>query len=310
MRSRAVWKQCCAEADIWFDECGSLLNAHNDDEVAVIEEFVASNKDIRDCEMLTAYETLQKSAVTNPKGLKASLWSPSEIIVDPREAIAKLPGYLNSKYGIEFNFGKTVTEVESNAAYTGKKKHEADLIFICNGADFETLYPDVFINAGVTKCKLQMMRTVPQDDDWLVGPALSAGLTLTHYGAFANCPSLEKLKARFKEEMPEYVKWGIHVMLAQNGLGEVSIGDSHEYGMALDPFDRDEINQLIIYYLHQFSQLQNLEIAQTWNGTYLKIPGKTELVTSPEAGVHIINSMSGAGMTLSFGLAEEVVGSV
>jgi glycine/D-amino acid oxidase-like deaminating enzyme len=96
-------------------------------------------------------------------------------------------------------------------------------------------------------------------------------------------------------------------MISQNGLSEITIGDSHEYGLVHDPFDRDEVNQLIIYYLHKFTNIQNLEIAQTWNGIYPKLKGKTEFVSTPESGVTIINGLSGAGMTLSFGLAEEVV---
>ena len=310
MRSRAIWKQSCEEGNIWFDEAGSLLNVYHDDELAVIEEFVAANKQHRECAILSAKETIGKSQATNPKGLKASLWSPTEIIVDPREAIEKLPAYLSKKHGIQFHFNKAISCIENLKAYSGKEVYEADLIVVCSGADFETLYPEVFAASGITKCKLQMLRTIAQDDSWKIGPALSGGLTLTHYGAFDACPTLPKLKARIETEMPEYVKWGIHVMISQNGLTEITIGDSHEYGLVHDPFDRDEINQLIMYYLHKFTQIQNLEIDQTWNGIYPKLKGKTEFVTSPESGVTIINGLSGAGMTLSFGLADEVVESL
>ena len=307
MRSRAIWKQSAEEGNIWFDEAGSLLNVYHDDELAVIEEFVAINTGHRECAILTKTQTTDKSPATNPKGLKASLWSPTEMIVDPREAIEKLPAYLAKKYGIKFHFNKAISRIENLKAYSGKEVFEADLIVVCSGADFETLYPEVFAASGITKCKLQMLRTVAQDDDWKIGPALSGGLTLTHYGAFDACQSLSALKERVEKEMPEYVKWGIHVMISQNGLTEITIGDSHEYGLVHDPFDRDEINQLIMYYLHKFTQIQNLEIGQTWNGIYPKLKGKTEFVTSPESGVAIINGLSGAGMTLSFGLAEEVV---
>ena len=307
MRSRAIWKQSAEEGNIWFDEAGSLLNVYHDDELAVIEEFVAINQGHRECAILTKTQTTEKSPATNPKGLKASLWSPTELIVDPREAIEKLPAYLTSKYGIQFHFNKAISRIESLKAYSGREVYEADLIVVCSGPDFETLYPEVFAASGITKCKLQMLRTIAQDDDWKIGPALSGGLTLTHYGAFDACSSLAALKIRVEKEMPEYVKWGIHVMISQNGLTEITIGDSHEYGLVHDPFDRDEINQLIMYYLHKFTQIQNLEIGQTWNGIYPKLKGKTEFVTSPEGGVTIINGLSGAGMTLSFGLAEEVV---
>lgn len=307
LRSREIWKQSCSEGGIWFDEVGSLLNVYHDDELAVIEEFYADNKEAHPCSILTAEQTIAKSAATNPNKLKASLWSATEVIVDPREAIFKLPAYLAGKYDIQFYFNKAINCVEGGKAYRGKEVFEADLIFVCSGADFETLYPETFLASGITKCKLQMLRTVPQTNNWKIGPALSAGLTLTHYGAFAHCASLPKLQERYNAQFPEHVKWGIHVMISQNGLTEITIGDSHEYGLVHDPFDRDEINQLIMHYLHSFTQIQDLEIAQTWNGIYSKLKGKTEFVANPEAGVHIINGLSGAGMTLSFGLAEEVV---
>jgi hypothetical protein len=42
-------------------------------------------------------------------------------------------------------------------------------------------------------------------------------------------------------------------------------------------------------------------------GVYARIPGKTDLIAHPQPGVTIINAMGGAGMTLSLGLAEELV---
>jgi FAD dependent oxidoreductase TIGR03364 len=309
-RSRAIWQQSCDEGGIWYSQAGSMLNVYHDDELAVIEEFHAANHSHRACGILTAEAAIAKSPATNPHNLKASLWSPSELIVDPREAIAKLPAYLGSKFGIEFNFNRAVSRVEDGKVYSGRQVFEADLVFVCSGADFETLYPETFAASGITKCKLQMLRTVAQQDSWQTGPALSAGLTLTHYGAFAACPSLPALQARYDRELPEYVKWGIHVMISQNGLSEITIGDSHEYGLVHDPFDRDDINQLILAYLRSFTHIRNPEIAQTWNGIYPKLKGQTEFVASPESGVHIINGLSGAGMTLSFGLAEEVVNGI
>jgi hypothetical protein len=57
--------------------------------------------------------------------------------------------------------------------------------------------------------------------------------------------------------------------------------------------------------LPPFKSEKNIE---TWNGIYSKMEdGKTEIVFDPQNGVTIINRLGGAGMTMSFGLCEEVI---
>jgi glycine/D-amino acid oxidase-like deaminating enzyme len=97
-------------------------------------------------------------------------------------------------------------------------------------------------------------------------------------------------------------------MLAQNGQGELVIGDSHTYGRTLLPFASEEIDNTILDYLDTFAQAPDRRIAERWVGTYAKRPGHTEFVAHPTEHVTIVNALSGAGMTLSFGLAEEVMG--
>jgi glycine/D-amino acid oxidase-like deaminating enzyme len=58
------------------------------------------------------------------------------------------------------------------------EKLVADAAIICTGDDFETLYPEILAQSGLTRCKLQMMRTEPQPGNWQLGPALAAGLKL------------------------------------------------------------------------------------------------------------------------------------
>ena len=307
LRSRAAWRKICDEAGIWYNPCGSLLTAYHLDELQVIREFVDKEGTLRPIKLLSKEKTLEISPATNPEGLLGALWSETEVIVEARQAIADIPHYLSSKYGITFHFNKAISSIEHPTVGSGSETYQADQIFVCSGADFETLYPEVFAESGITKCKLQMLRTVPQPDQWSTGPALTAGLTLTHYDAFKGCLSLAALTKRYENEMPEYVRWGIHVMISQNEYAEVTIGDSHEYGLVHDPFDREYINMLIMNYLKKFVTLKDFSIAQTWNGTYPKLKGKTDLIVSPENGVTIVNGLSGAGMTLSFGLAEEII---
>ncbi|MCS6819982.1 MAG: TIGR03364 family FAD-dependent oxidoreductase [Chitinophagales bacterium] len=308
MRSRSIWKTLCEEGKIWYEETGSLLAAQHEDEMQVIEEFVSLNKMHRHCEILNPENACEKSSALKRDALLGALWSDSEIIVDPREALAKLPELMKDKYQINFLFGKCVSHVAYPKVFCGREVFDADVIAICSGYDFETLYPESFSRQKITKCKLQMLRTKAQPKGWRMGAALCAGLTLIHYSSFKECPSLPALKKRYEKELPEYIQWGIHVMASQQGSGEVTLGDSHEYGDTFDPFDKSFINDLILEYLDGFTQFPTRHIAQTWNGIYAKMhDGSTELILRPEDGVWIINGLGGAGMTLSFGLAEEVV---
>ena len=306
MTARSLWQDIAPKAGFHTNPCGSLHLAYREDELAVLEEFV-SLRQSDTVKLLSPQEAAAKSGAIVTNGLLGALWSSTEIIVDPREAIQKLPGFLQSAYGVTFKFGHVVTEVSAPQLIAGGQPWSTDHILICSGSDFETLYPQVYAASNLTKVKLQMMRTAPQPNSFSIGPALCAGLTLTHYAAFADCPSLGTLKTRIEEETPYFPQWGIHVMVSQNALGELVIGDSHEYGLNPEPFDNAQINKYVLDYLKRFAQVPDFHIAETWNGIYAKLQGKTEYIVHPEPGVTIVNALSGAGMTLSFGLAEDVV---
>jgi FAD dependent oxidoreductase TIGR03364 len=305
IRSRAIWQELLEAGGIWHRQTGSLLAAHRPEEMAVLEAFM--EKDGRcSAKLLTPEQALEKSPALGSKELLGALWSEDEMIVDPREAIRLLPEVLNAQYGVEFYFGQAVSRVKHPQVWIGRQTYEADLIFVCSGQDFETLFPEEYAAAPLTKCKLQMMRTHPQAGGWNIGASLCAGLTLTHYKAFAGLPGLQKLQSLYDEWYPEHVRWGIHVLVSQNGLGEITLGDTHEYGLDLDPFDKPHLNELVLDYLFEFVQFRDMRIAETWNGVYAKTTdGSTEIVLHPEPGVVIVNGLGGAGMTLSFGLLEE-----
>ena len=307
MLSKNIWKQVCDDAHIWHDEVGSLHLAYEPEEWNVLQELNEIYK-YRNYQLLTAEQTIEKSAAIVKENLLGSLYSPQEIIIDPRVAIINIATWLQEKFGVKFLWGKTVADVCYSSVYIGKEALEADEIFICNGTDFETLYPEFFSSVPLTKCKLQMMRMAAQPEGWRIGPALCGGLSLIHYKGFAVAPSLIKLRKKFEEQYAEYLKWGIHVMVSQNEAGELTIGDSHEYGLTHDPFDKQFINQLVLDYLKKFAHFKNESIIETWNGIYPKLTnGETELILKPEESVTIINGIGGAGMTLAFGLCEQLM---
>jgi glycine/D-amino acid oxidase-like deaminating enzyme len=151
-----------------------------------------------------------------------------------------------------------------------------------------------------------MLRTIPQPGGWQLGPPVLTGLSLKHYPAFADCPTLPALRQRLAVDYPELERFGIHLLAVQNGEGEVVIGDSHEHGLTAEPFDRVEVDELILAYLRRVLDLPTFQIAQRWHGIYAKHPDQALLQAAPEPGVRVVAGLGGAGMTLSFGLAHDL----
>ncbi|MFM8271410.1 MAG: TIGR03364 family FAD-dependent oxidoreductase, partial [Gemmata sp.] len=307
LRSRARWLELRDKAGLWVAECGSLHVAHEADEDALLQEFaaLAPGLGVR-CEYLPRAEALSRFPAVNPAGLRGALHSPTELALNPPDAIARVPRFLAEAHGVQFRLGETVTSVQAPRVSTaGGAVWHADRVLVCSGADFETLFPEVFAGSGIRRCKLQMMRTGPQPNGWRLGTHLAGGLTLCHYKAFELCPALPALRQRIAATLPEYVKYGIHVMAAQNDRGEVVIGDSHEYDADISLFDKAEVDHLILSRLRGMVELPDWNIAARWHGVYAKHPEKPFVTAEPHPGCTVAVAPGGLGMTMSFAIAEE-----
>ncbi len=306
-RSLSAWLEVLGASGIWHRRTGSLHLAHRDDEAAVLAEFASDQRPGEGLELLEPAEVIRLAPRVRPHRLIRGLWSPHEVAVDPREVAASLPGWLAADLGVTFRFGLAVTGAGPNGLSTTAGPIEAGRVWICSGDELRYLYPDDLRRSGLVRCKLQMLRTRSAGPDGSLGPMLAAGLTLRHYAAFRECPGLDRVRARIASESPRLDRFGIHVLVSQNALGELAIGDSHEYGEPVEPFDSAEIEGLILDHLGAFLDVDGLEIASRWHGTYAKHPERPYVRLEPAPGVVVVTGVGGAGMTLSFGLAERVV---
>lgn len=306
MESRQFWLEVLHESRLSYKEVGSLHVACHEDEAQVGREFAALGpaQGYR-CAWLNRAAALARSPALNPDAVLGALWSDTEITVDPREVLRQLPHFLQERYGVRFHWGCTAFAIKNSRVQTTRGIWHAERVIVCTGSDFETLYPEYFAQCGLTRCKLQMLRTQAQPAGWDLGPALAGGLTLRFYPSFGICPSLPALRKRIAEEMPEYDDFGIHTMVSQASSGELTLGDSHDYGWAPSPFNHEQVDILILEHLRSFLRIPNFSIAERWYGVYAKHPDMPYVRFRPEEGVEVVTGLSGAGMTLSFGVASE-----
>ncbi len=307
-RSVAIWREILQLSGIDHEPCGSLHLAYHDDEAQILAEFIERHGAEFSAVPMTASEIAKRYPAINPQNLRCGMFTPNEINIDARQAIGMLPDWLHRSLGVDFVFGCTVRDFQNPRIHTTLGEWSASRIVVSTGLDFRELAPDAFASSGLFPCKLQMMRSQSFGRSFRVGTMLAAGLTLRHYRAFADCPTLPALCQRLDRESPEYGKFGIHVLLSQNAAGEFFIGDTHEYGDAIEPFDKPALDALILNYLRTMVTIPNLEIAARWHGIYLKHPKESWVVAHPQPGMMAVTGIGGNGMTLSFGVAERTVG--
>jgi FAD dependent oxidoreductase TIGR03364 len=145
LRSKSIWQSVCNEANIWYNNSGSVHLAHNEDEWIVLKELYEAFYKERPVQLLTKAATEQVCPAAETTALYGSLYSKDEMIINAVNAIAVLPDYLAEKYAVKFIWGKCASYIADNTVYVGTDEtYEADMIFICSGTDFETLFPTAF----------------------------------------------------------------------------------------------------------------------------------------------------------------------
>ena len=311
--SLAIYKAIQKEFDITIRQNGSVYLASNAEEVQLIEELSDINKQNEySSTLLTKAQCLEKYPGLRADYVKAGLFFPDEVTVEPRTMIHRLQQYLVEQKRLDlFTNTKAVhletlgDQVEVTTA-AGTAFYAAQVL-ICNGSDFKTLYPRLFAESDLQLSKLQMMQTKPQHNFELPGSILT-GLSIRRYEAFYECPSFQAIKA---QEDPKGLekKWGVHMLFKQAADGSVILGDSHEYADAdkIEDLGYDlnmDIDNFMIAEAKKIFDLPTYEIQDRWYGIYSQC--KTQDIFLKDIGdrIHVATGIGGKGMTGSAGFAK------
>lgn len=302
LRSRELWLELHAAGAVDVETCGSIHLARHADELRLQEEFCALRD--RPVSMLTAAETTRRAPLANPDRLLAGMWSSTELRVDPRSAARRIARWLNETQGVAFEFSTPIVGVDgSRLVASDGRIFRAERIVICSGSDLQTLFPGLLASDRMTLCKLQMLKLAGSPPREPM-PHLASGLTMNHYASFRACPSYAPFAARLRRDVPRLLDFGIHLMASQSPGGEVIFGDSHEYDDAIEPFDKAEIDRLMLEAGEREFLIRGASVLERWHGIYAKCKDSACFTADPAEGVHVFTGLGGAGMTMSFGLAE------
>ena len=311
--SLAIYKAIQKEFDITIRQNGSVYLASNAEEVQLIEELSDINKQNEySSTLLTKAQCLEKYPGLRADYVKAGLFFPDEVTVEPRTMIHRLQQYLAEQKRLDLFTNTKVVHLETLAdqvevtTAAGTAFYAAQVL-ICNGSDFKTLYPRLFTKSDLQLSKLQMMQTKPQHNFELPGSILT-GLSIRRYEAFYECPSFQVIKA---QEDPEGLekKWGVHILFKQAADGSVILGDSHEYADAdkIEDLGYDlnmDIDNFMIAEAKKIFDLPTYEIQDRWYGIYSQCKTQDIFLKDICDRIHVATGIGGKGMTGSAGFAK------
>jgi D-hydroxyproline dehydrogenase subunit beta len=313
--STELFKSIQAKKDIGIHSNGSLYIASDESEMQLLIELKAQF-DATDypSELLTKEQVRAHSSLLKGDYPVGGLFFKQEVSAESRRLIRSIHDFITETGNVSFFYETAVIETQETTAGVKVKLAngsavECEKVFICNGRDFQFLYPDIFKQSPIEISKLQMLLSTPIATP-LPGNILT-GMTIRRYESFKECPSYGQLDP--KNAHPELAEKGIHILFKQRPDGSIVIGDSHVYADNNTGFDagfeeEEKINQLIINEAKEIINVPNLQIAATWSGFYAQMKGHGEIFEHTiGSNIHIVTGIGGKGMTASAGYAHEHV---
>jgi FAD dependent oxidoreductase TIGR03364 len=302
-----------AKADIFVRKEGSIYIASDEDEMTLIEELHQINtENAYSSQLLTAHQCKEKYPMLKDSYVKGALFFPDEINADSRKTIPAITNYLVQGLGLKLIFGKRIvdiyeTENEAIVFDTAGDKWVGGQVVICNGNEYQSLFPEEFPIQDIQLVKLQMMETVSQQDT--VPGSILTGWTIRRYESFSECPSYYHIKHQ-EDKTSFQNQLGVHILFKQTASGSIILGDSHEYATVdkEHQLQLQDNNQTINdFMIAEAKKIINLDftIARTWVGCYSQYKKAPIFHKKIDHRVHVVTAIGGKGMTASLGWAEE-----
>jgi FAD dependent oxidoreductase TIGR03364 len=303
-RTRDVWAAAAVAAGLPIEQRGLYLTARSPEAIAVIEAFLATEMG-EGCRLLSPSEFVGETGLPGGPELLGALASPHEVRVESRTAIPALAEWLEEALGVDFRFGTAVLEAAPPRVRTSRGIVEAGAVVVCPGDDFSSLYPERIDAFGLRRCRLSMAKLA--DPGLALPGALMSDLGLVRYAGYSALPQAKALEARLRDELPLAFVHGVHLICTQGSDGGLIVGDSHHYADLPGPFAPARAETEILDEFRRALGVEPPPVLERWTGVYAVAADRTFLVDQPAPGVRLVMVTTGAGASMGFGIAEQVV---
>lgn len=257
------------------------------------------------CQLIDAAEAQAKAPALHLAEARSVLFSPHELRVESRTAIARLATWLARAHGVTFRFGEAVLEVQTPRVRTSRGELHAERVVVCTNSELHGLFADRIAAHDLTLCRLQMLRVQPEAGFRLPG-AVMMDLSLVRYEGYSTLPEAAALRERLQQEEAASLAHGIHLIVVQSADGSLVVGDSHHYAAAPEPFALEEVDRLILRHLRSTLDLESAQIVERWNGVYPSSKTTPCVIDAPDDATRVVLVTSGTGASTGFGIAHDV----
>ena len=312
--SLEIYRNIQEQFDVSIRQQGSLYIASDDDELRLLEELRDINRDHQyPSELWTPPQCLARYPQLRADYCRGGLFFPEEMSVNPRQMVHGLWNLLEQNPSLDLKFSTCVVQIESSggtvrARTTSGDTHTADRAMVCNGSDFQLLFPELFRESDLQVVKLQMLRLKPMPDVRMPGNVLT-GLSIRRYESFSQCPSWPEIKSRERDDA-FWKQWGVHILFKQESDGSIILGDSHEYASAANAdslgFDlRGDIHRYFLDEAQKIFDLPAVDVDAAWAGRYCQTNHPDGIFQQVIDGrIHVVTGIGGKGMTSSAGYSK------
>jgi FAD dependent oxidoreductase TIGR03364 len=303
-QSREVWAEVAPKAGIAIEHQGLVLTLRQRESEALIDAFLKTEMG-EGCTHWSAAELRRRAPDLASNDTLGALYSPHELRVESRTALPKLATWLAEAYGVDFRWETAAHGVSPPRIETSRGPILAETAIICPGDDFTTLFPERIAAYGVRRCRLSMLRLAAPG--FRLPAAVMSDLSLVRYRGYADLPEAGALRARLKDEQPDHLAHGVHLIVVQIADGSLVVGDSHHYDPQPWPFAEAQSEALILDEFARAADLGRPRVIERWIGEYAVADDRTFFMDSPGPAVRLVIVTSGTGASTAFGIAERTL---
>lgn len=237
-----------------------------------------------------------------------ALHSPHELRVESRTALPRLAAWLAERHQVHFAWGEEVLERTADGLRSSAGDWSAERVVVCPGqpVGLARSWLADHLPSPLHLSRLQMLRWQPSRPLRL-DAALMSDLSLVRYAGYAALPEAAPLHAQLRDECPQWLDAGIHLIAVQSQDGSLVVGDSHHDDAAASPWSHEAVDDLILSELHDCLATPGGRVEERWVGHYPVGHDEDCLIHALDPATRLVLVTSGTGASTAFAIAEDVL---